>query len=489
MEKTPKRMFNFNSIPEEKKAPKELIIDSQGPSIETPKFSALKLGSQNTEDKNKALPQSNSNAFFAPKGIKAKNPVQVDEDAAPDIINDDEDFEIDGMGEVWEYAGHSANVNEKEESESSSEEFDPNAVVRIQYKEKKEVVDEEPQIVIDNFENTPAKVGKKPPKRIDLKTRSLQAEAKLQQIDMKEKKGIEEVPPVKIQEIEVVKERVNEWESISVREIEAIKTEEVKVVDTIYYNRNISSDLVIQSIENFETELPPPEPKPSFFRGLFSCFRVKPRTLTFLSIQKQKLIRFSHEAFDSNQVQHVSMAKKLYTLLRNNDSCPIAGEHWREIGFQGSSPGTDLRKVGIFGLLCMLYFIEKYPSPCLEIYKYSADISHKFPFASVCIIFSECALVALEDNTLYKRIEKAERVYEIVLDYFCGLIISWFKYYKENNKTVMEIMKTKEHINVYARKHVNEVLNLTKYRFSYSDNLGTKIIDKLLLFFIKIKKL
>ncbi|OMJ94494.1 hypothetical protein SteCoe_2262 [Stentor coeruleus] len=469
MEKNPRRMFNFNSIPEEKKSSKELIIDSQGPTIETPKFSALKIGSQNPENIIKKPLHNNSNAFFAPKGIKAKTSIQVDEDAAPDIINDDEDFEIDGMGEVWEYAGHSANVNEKE-SESSSEEFDPNAIVHIQYKEKNEVADEEPQIVIDHPENTPAKIGKKPPKRIDLKTRSLQAEAKLQQIEMKEKKSNDEIPPVKIQEIEVSKERVNEWESISVREIEAVKTEEVKVVDTVYYNRNISSDLVIQSIENSETELPPSEPKPSFFRGLFSCFRVKPRTLTFLSIQKQKLIKFSSEAFDTNQVQHVSMVKKLYTLLRNNDSCPITGEHWREIGFQGSSPGTDLRKVGIFGLLCMLYFIEKYPSPCLEIYKYSADISHKFPFASVCINFSECALVALEDNTLYKRIEKAERVYEIVLDYFCGLIITWFKYYKENNKNVMEIMKTKEHINAYARKHVNEVLNLTKYRFSYTDN-------------------
>jgi hypothetical protein len=37
---------------------------------------------------------------------------------------------------------------------------------------------------------------------------------------------------------------------------------------------------------------------------------------------------------------------------------PRRGGHWQDIGFQGDDPATDLRSVGMLGLLQMLAFLE-----------------------------------------------------------------------------------------------------------------------------------
>ena len=422
--------------------------------IETPKFSATKpiekaiLKTVSSTDK-----KINNPAFISSKGFKTG--FKGVNENAPNILNEDE-FEIDGMGEVWEYAGHSANVNQNEDSKSSSDEFDPEFQANFTPKVQKKAEAIKTEKNIQKFEEK--KVAKK---KIDLKTRGLQAEARIQQKEMKEKVFLEEKQ--EDPKDPIIIEAANEWDNISVKEIEEVKYEQ-PANDEIFYNRNITVDQIIEIVENIETESPALEGKKNFFYSFFSCFRVKTKSLSFLSAQRQKLLKFSKEEFKATQNFHVSMIKKIFRILKSSDNCPLIGEHWREIGFQGISPSTDLRKVGLFGLLCIFYFLEKYTILSTDIHKASINPLQKFPFASVCIIFSELALTALQENVLLKQIEKSERVYEVILDYFCGLMVFWFKYYSENKKTIMDIMNTKEYVKIYAKKHLNEIISLTKYR-------------------------
>ncbi len=53
--------------------------------------------------------------------------------------------------------------------------------------------------------------------------------------------------------------------------------------------------------------------------------------------------------------------------------CPRYGQHWETIGFQGNDPATDLRGVGLWGLIQLSYFVTKYPKIAQEGYLLSRD--------------------------------------------------------------------------------------------------------------------
>ncbi|OMJ90950.1 hypothetical protein SteCoe_6618 [Stentor coeruleus] len=443
MENSSNRKFSFDHNSEDKKSIKE-TPDNKSCNINTPKFSGLKGESSFNENISKNIQKKTDDDSLQPVEKEFSN-------SESSRIPNFEENGIDKMSEAWEYTYESANFDSDDPS------YDTIDADTIKNEGKNDTTYEGIDIDsdIDKIENSFEKIRKKPLNDIEKKT-----------VDLKNKKNKNKVPYIKIEGLDKKKELINEWKIVSVREIEAVNIEDTSVLDTTFYNRSISSDYIIQYIEKSSNEVFLPKSRFSFFKALFRCFRIKPESLSFLHKQKEKLLKFSHEAFNPIQVQHVSMAKKLYTLLKKSDSCPIFGDHWKNIGFQGKTPDADLRKSGIFGLLCLLYFVEKYPSHSFEIYKYSIDISNKFNFASTCIFFAESALIALEDNTLYKYMETAKKVYEVVLDYFCGMVIFWFRYYTKNNGNILEIMKSVDYAKTYAKKNVDEILRLTKYRFS-----------------------
>jgi hypothetical protein len=50
---------------------------------------------------------------------------------------------------------------------------------------------------------------------------------------------------------------------------------------------------------------------------------------------------------------------------------PRFGQHWGRIGFQGDDPATDLRGVGMLGLLQLLYLHHHSPAAAEKLYKLS----------------------------------------------------------------------------------------------------------------------
>lgn len=45
------------------------------------------------------------------------------------------------------------------------------------------------------------------------------------------------------------------------------------------------------------------------------------------------------------------MLYTIYTSLKHTDYCRRYGNHWEDIGFQGTDPASDLRGTGMLGIL------------------------------------------------------------------------------------------------------------------------------------------
>ena len=63
-----------------------------------------------------------------------------------------------------------------------------------------------------------------------------------------------------------------------------------------------------------------------------------------------------HHCTPTQEPLHLAMLRTIYRQLTSTRvDCPRYGEHWEAIGFQGTDPSTDLRGVGVLGLVTATY--------------------------------------------------------------------------------------------------------------------------------------
>ncbi len=99
-------------------------------------------------------------------------------------------------------------------------------------------------------------------------------------------------------------------------------------------------------------------------------------------------------------------------------SCPIIGEHWDKIGFQGTDPRTDVnRSMKMLSVLQMLYLVEKHESFARNLCVLANTMSvpgskldTSWPLFCVSIGFTKEALQSLRGGVLYKRCNKHKSV-------------------------------------------------------------------------------
>lgn len=133
------------------------------------------------------------------------------------------------------------------------------------------------------------------------------------------------------------------------------------------------------------------------------------------------------EKLDDGQPAHVRMLQTVYKRITGDGhDCPRYGSHWELVGFQGNDPGTDLRDVGMFGLLQMLFFTETRSALALRIHRLSRDKVQHFPFLCVGINFSLVVLQTLRDGALNAACNRAKRVLEEVHELYMAL---WHAFY------------------------------------------------------------
>mmetsp|Transcript_30673 Transcript_30673/g.30312 ORF Transcript_30673/g.30312 Transcript_30673/m.30312 type:complete len:202 (-) Transcript_30673:610-1215(-) len=137
---------------------------------------------------------------------------------------------------------YSANVNEQEDSESGSDEFDADFEGEIMIAPKAEAEVKKP-------EKKPEKANKS--KKVDLKTRGIKAQAKLQQMEMKAEMNNEEPHEneTEVQESQVVV-NIDEWENV--QEVAIVEKLEPKKASEDFVTIEITN---IKSAEKLEKNL------------------------------------------------------------------------------------------------------------------------------------------------------------------------------------------------------------------------------------------
>ena len=115
-------------------------------------------------------------------------------------------------------------------------------------------------------------------------------------------------------------------------------------------------------------------------------------------VQATALVQFSNST-----PWHLAALRAIHRQLTGGRvDCPRYGQHWEEVGFQGSDPATDLRGVGMLGVMQALYLSttpELLPF-ARDVFSLSRHPSQEFPLLVLSLNLTRICLHCLRDGIL-----------------------------------------------------------------------------------------
>ncbi|EDV22691.1 uncharacterized protein TRIADDRAFT_28208, partial [Trichoplax adhaerens] len=145
--------------------------------------------------------------------------------------------------------------------------------------------------------------------------------------------------------------------------------------------------------------------------------------------------------FDNEMPEHFWILQTIYKKLTNvSHNCQRYGNHWQDIGFQGSDPSTDLRGCGFLGLLTTLYFVTNPELGRLtkDIYRLSQHETQNFPFCAMSINMSRVAMHALREEMLTRECNRNGNVINVFCEFYAAVFYYMYQLWKKQKKTIAD---------------------------------------------------
>jgi ELMO domain-containing protein len=188
-------------------------------------------------------------------------------------------------------------------------------------------------------------------------------------------------------------------------------------------------------------------------------------------------------------------ARILYTIYRRlTDSKAIFhtvdGSHWETIGFQNINPETDFRSTGLFSITCLLYFVDSMYLPLAkQIYQFSRQTPHDFPFCCVGINLSGMLIKVLRQSTSRlnmrnsadrqtKNLMSDSVAMNLVGKYFIALYLNFYLTWKNNGHTIEHSQQVLKQLELMLNNRPKLLLtNIDDYFRSQQHEHFTQPID------------
>ena len=121
------------------------------------------------------------------------------------------------------------------------------------------------------------------------------------------------------------------------------------------------------------------------------------------------------DTISSNTTAATAAAATAAAAERGREVDRTSTSQWNELGFQGKDPATDLRGMGLLGLMQLVYYAERYPEKARSTLLDSEHPRRWYPWAVAGINVSSFVLAllvherALDGRLVEEREEKEER--------------------------------------------------------------------------------
>ena len=218
-------------------------------------------------------------------------------------------------------------------------------------------------------------------------------------------------------------------------------------------------------------------------RGCISTTLKKTKKTTMLAkglrAECDLVLSLSEVPLSDTDTIHIKALQTLYQKLMGSSlNCRRYGPHWQDIGFQGVDPGENLKKVGFFGIMQLISFLDQCQALAMEIFNYSRDGLHKFPFAAVSVNLTEATLNSLRSGYLTKLCKRNDQVFITLNNYHMAIFYRFFNIWKA--QTSAQIAPIIRDVESYSKRHPKVVIgDLFAYMQSGKDDHERLAIRKI----------
>ena len=192
-----------------------------------------------------------------------------------------------------------------------------------------------------------------------------------------------------------------------------------------------------------KSRIQPIQKRTGFYGFISKIFCLNPVNMdSSLTEDRNRVFCIALRPFDNSDSMQNKFLVTIYRKLTGSAlfDCRRFGNHWEDVGFQGTDPATDLRGVGLLGLLQLLFLILSTETSilCKEIYRLSTDKRQHFPFAVMSTNVTQISLQVLREGLLNKECNEAKTVLKVFNWFYSGVFYRLYKIWRENDKTIVD---------------------------------------------------
>ncbi|XP_018016715.1 uncharacterized protein LOC108673401 isoform X2 [Hyalella azteca] len=209
---------------------------------------------------------------------------------------------------------------------------------------------------------------------------------------------------------------------------------------------------------------------PGLLRELFGPRKLKPELIP----ERDLIFCIAQCPMSNSEPLHLQMLQTIYKALTGTRAdCPRYGPHWDIIGFQGSDPSTDLRGVGLLGLVQMVSLVcgEQSQHLAADVFALSHDQHSQFPLMVLCLNVTRIALQALREGCLNKECNSRGNVRLVVNEFFAAVLYHIYHIWRTERKSITDSGYLIKDAEAYCKSNVSRVLcRLQQHLRSYSSH-------------------
>jgi len=171
------------------------------------------------------------------------------------------------------------------------------------------------------------------------------------------------------------------------------------------------------------------------------------------ALELQQLLGLARATLRNDEVLHLRLLQSVWRrLAASSDTPPRVGSHWECIGFQGDDPSTDLRGVGLLGLLHLLALAERDPAGLDAGLAASRHPSRHFPFAVASFNFSKLAMDLLLEGKLITACNRACGAEQPVVSLYVGVFRKFLTRWQAEQLSILDFGRVLKELSAQAAK-------------------------------------
>jgi len=168
--------------------------------------------------------------------------------------------------------------------------------------------------------------------------------------------------------------------------------------------------------------------------------------------ERDALVAVARTKLCEEDVTHLRVLQTVWRRLAGTDAPLRVGSHWQRIGFQGDDPATDLRGVGLLGLLHLLALAERAPAALNAGLAASQHAVRHFPFAVSSINFTKMIMDILLEGKLDAACKRAGGAEGPVVALYLGAFRRFLRRWEQERLAVEDFGRALKEISKTASK-------------------------------------